>query len=96
MKEKTINEINEIYDIEIERIVKVIKKEKKEKILLQFPDGMKPYSQVISREIEEKTGCQIIIWLESCFGACDIPIEVEKLGIDLIVQFGHTKWNYDK
>ena len=36
------------------------------------------------------------IWLGSCFGGCDIPVEVDKLGVDLIIQFGHSDWSYDK
>ena len=96
MKNKTISEINEIYDLEIERIVKTIRKEKVKKILLQFPDGMKPYSTIICEEIEKKTNCQCFLWMGTCFGACDVPLEVEKLGIDLIIQFGHSSWAYGK
>ena len=62
--------------------------------MLQFPEGMKPYAQSICDEISEKTKCECLIWMNSCFGACDLPLEVEKLGVDLIIQFGHSKWNY--
>ncbi|VVB78383.1 2-(3-amino-3-carboxypropyl)histidine synthase [uncultured archaeon] len=94
MKEKTLNEINEIYDLEITRVVKTIKRNKAKKVLLQFPEGMKRYSQVICEEIENQTNAECFIWLGTCFGACDIPVEVENLGVDLIVQFGHSKWKY--
>ena len=73
---RSISEIEEIYELEIGRIVKTIKKEKARKVLLQFPDGMKPYSQVICDEIESLVKCQCFIWLGSCFGACDIPFDV--------------------
>lgn len=92
MLNKTINEIEDIYELEIDKIVKAIKKEKAKKVLLQFPDGMKPYSTVISKEIEKKAKTRCFIWLDSCFGACDVPLEVENIGIGLIVQFGHSKW----
>ncbi|MEM0465383.1 MAG: diphthamide synthesis protein [Candidatus Pacearchaeota archaeon] len=94
MHKKTISEIESIYDLELERIIKTIQKEKAKRILLQFPDGMKPYSLTIANEIEEKTKAKCFIWLGTCFGACDIPLEVEKQGIDLIIQFGHSPWNY--
>lgn len=94
MQKKSFEEINEKYDLEIDRIVDTIRKEKPKKILLQFPEGMKPYSTLISERIEERTNCPCFVWLDSCFGACDVPIEVEKLGIDLIIQFGHSAWNY--
>lgn len=94
-KNKSIQEIEEIYDLEINKIVKTIKKEKAKKVLLQFPEGMKLYSQIICDEIESRIKCQCFIWLGSCFGACDIPTEVSELGVDLIIQFGHSSWSYD-
>jgi 2-(3-amino-3-carboxypropyl)histidine synthase len=93
---KSLAEIEDIYDLEIERIVKTMKKEKARRVLLQFPEGMKPYAQVICDEIENQTKKECFIWLGSCFGACDIPNEAERLGIDLIIQFGHSNWSYDK
>jgi|TARA_B100001971_G_C18203338_1_gene546009 2-(3-amino-3-carboxypropyl)histidine synthase len=94
MENKTIDEINEIYDIEINKIVKTIKKGENKKVLLQFPEGMKPYSTVIANEIEGKTDSEVFIWLGTCFGGCDVPLEVEKLGVDLIIQFGHSVWKF--
>lgn len=92
MEKKTFKEINQIYDLEIDRIVNTIKKQKAKKILLQFPDGMKPYATVIAEEVEKSADCECLIWLGSCFGACDVPLEAERAGIDLIIQFGHSKW----
>ena len=94
MQKKSIEEINEIYDLEIDKVVGTIKKQKVEKVLFQFPEGLKPYAQVICNEIEIKAGCECMIWMGTCFGACDVPIEVGSLGIDLIVQFGHSSWSF--
>ena len=94
MQTKTINEINEMYDLEIDKIVGNIKKQGARKVLLQFPEGLKPYSTVISEEVGEKAGCQCFIWLGDCFGACDVPLEVSDIEVDLIVQFGHSKWDF--
>ena len=91
MQNKTIQQANEKYDLEINRIVGQIKKQKANKVLLQFPEGLKPYAQVICDEISEKAECSCFIWMGTCFGACDVPLEVEKLGVDMIVQFGHSK-----
>ena len=57
---------------------------------------MKPYAQAIAKEIQTKTNIECLIWMGTCFGACDIPLETERLGIDLIIQFGHSNWKYDK
>lgn len=96
MQNKSIYEIEREYELEIDKIVKTIKKQKAKSVLLQFPDGLKPYSTIISKEIEEKAGCECIIWMGTCFGACDVPLDVERLGVNLIVQFGHSAWDYKK
>jgi len=96
MQNKTLSEIEDVYELEIDKIVKSIKKEKAKKVLLQFPEGMKPYSTVISDEVSGRTRAECFIWLGTCFGACDIPLEVERLGVDLIIQFGNSVWNYEK
>jgi 2-(3-amino-3-carboxypropyl)histidine synthase len=93
MNLKPLNELD--YNLEIEKIVKTAKKEKSKKILLQFPDGLKPYSTQVVKELKDKLNkTEILIWMDSCFGACDIPIEAERLGVDLIVQFGHSAWDF--
>lgn len=98
MERKSILELEREYDLELDKIVKTIKKEKVKRVLLQFPDGLKPFSTTIAGEIEKRLdkGVKCIVWLGSCFGGCDVPVQVEKLGIDMIVQFGHSKWKFKK
>jgi len=93
MKEKTIAEIGKKYDLELERIISEIKKAKAKLVLLQFPDGLKPWATKIVDWLETRTSAKFLIWFGSCYGACDIPIGLEKLKpkIDLIVQFGHNE-----
>ena len=89
---KDINDFTKNYELNLKKIESEIRKSKAKSVLLQFPDGLKPYSTVISEEIEKKAGCDVFIWLGDCFGACDVPLDVEKLGVDLIIQFGHSEW----
>ena len=98
-----IKDIEENYDLEIDRIVETINKQKAKKVLLQFPDGLKPYANAVAEEIEKKLreknyqkeirNIEIMIWFGSCYGACDVPLDVQRIGVDLIVQFGHSEWN---
>ena len=92
MQKKTIKELEEVYDLELDRAVSEIKKKKANLVLLQFPDGLKPYATIIADYLEEKTNSEFLIWLGSCFGACDTPVGLEKIKpkIDLIIQFGHN------
>ncbi|MBU1204910.1 MAG: diphthamide synthesis protein [Nanoarchaeota archaeon] len=80
------------YDLELDKVVDKINKERANLVCIQLPDGLKPKAKLIQNEIENKTRAKIIIWAGSCFGACDIPLGVEKLGVDLLIQFGHSPW----
>jgi len=93
VENKTIEEIQKKYDLELERIISEIKKTKAKLVLLQFADGLKPYSTVVVDFLREKTNAEFLIWLGSCYGACDIPVGLEKIKpkIDLIIQFGHSE-----
>jgi 2-(3-amino-3-carboxypropyl)histidine synthase len=92
METKTIDSLNENYYLELEKIISKIKEKKYKLILLQFPDGLKPYATTIVDYLQEKTNADFLIWMDSCFGACDIPTGLESLRkkIDLLVQFGHN------
>lgn len=84
----TIANLEKDYDLELNKIVSEIKKQKAKTVLLQLPDGLKPWGLAICDYLEEKTDAKISIWLGACFGACDLP----ESGADLVIQFGHAKW----
>lgn len=79
------------YNLELEKAAEEIKKQKAKLVCIQLPDGLKPQADEIKKELE-KTGAKIVIWLGSCFGACDVPLHVKEIGADLIIQFGHSPW----
>lgn len=88
----TIGQLNEKYDLELDKVVSDILKSKARLVLLQFPDGLKPYATSVVDYLEEKTKAVFLIWFGSCFGACDSPVGLEKIKpkIDLVIQFGHS------
>lgn len=90
MKEWTIEDLNEMYKLDLDKAVELIKEEGSEKVLLQFPDGLKQYARAIVDYLEEKTDAELLIYLGSCFGACDTPLGMENMGINLTIQFGHN------
>lgn len=92
MGNKTISELLEKYDLELERIIAEVKKSKAKLVLLQFPDGLKPYATSVVDFLREKTNAEFLIWIGSCYGACDTPTGLEKLKpkVDLVIQFGHN------
>jgi 2-(3-amino-3-carboxypropyl)histidine synthase len=87
-----LNELDKKYNLELEKVISEIKKNKSKLVLLQFPDGLKPYATAVVDYLREKTKTEFLIWIGSCYGACDTPTGIEKIKpkIDFIVQFGHN------
>ncbi len=77
-----------MYDLELEKAVSWVKKAKAKIVCIQLPDGLKPEAEKIKNHIEKNTNAKIIIWLGSCFGACDVP----NVKADLLIQWGHSEW----
>lgn len=80
------------YDLELDKAIEQIKNSNAKRVCIQLPDGLKPKALEIERKLKEKTDSEIVVWAGSCFGACDVPIQVEKLGVDLLIQWGHSEW----
>ena len=91
MKEKS-KKMN--YDLELDRVIKKIKQDKAKLVCIQLPDGLKKHAKLIQEEIESRTNAKVVIWFGSCYGACDIPKHIKELGIDLLIQWGHSEWKY--
>lgn len=79
-----------LYQVELERVLAAIQATKAKTICLQLPDGMKIQAQEIADELERKTKVRVLIWLGSNFGACDLPLGLQQLGVDLLVSWGHN------
>ena len=82
------------YNLELENLAKKINKEKAKLVCLQLPDGLRPEATKITSFLEKNTKANIVIWLGSCWGACDTPIGPKDLNFDLIIQYGHSAWPF--
>ncbi len=82
------------YNLELDRVIKEIKKQKAKLVCLQLPDGLKPKANEIQKQIEKNTNTSVLIWLGSCYGACDTPQGLDKLNVDLLIQWGHSEWKF--
>ena len=80
-----------IYDLELNRVIREIKKHKAKQVLIQLPEGLKPRAMEIVDKIESQSKARCLIWIGSCYGACDIP-ELKMIEIDLLIQFGHSSY----
>ena len=82
-----------MYKLELEKLISTIKQQKAKQVLIQLPDGMKHKANIVADAVEEQTSAKAFIWLGSCYGACDLPLGMDILNIDLVVQWGHNKFN---
>ncbi len=81
-----------MYELDLESAKKIIKKNNSKRVLIQLPDGLKPKAEEINDFLKKETGSEILIWLGSNFGSCDVPSQAKDLEIDLVIQWGHNKW----
>jgi len=79
-----------LYDAEVQKVLDKIKESNAKTVCIQLPDGMKPYAKEIEERIRKETGARVLIWLGSNFGACDIPLGLNKMGVNLLVSWGHN------
>jgi len=84
--EYDLRDLESKYYLELDKIVEKVNDEKIKSVLLQLPDGLKPWGLVISDYLDGNA--EFMIWLGDCFGACDLPDS----SCELIVQFGHSEW----
>ncbi|UCD21037.1 MAG: diphthamide synthesis protein [archaeon] len=79
------------YNLELDKVVQKIKKSRAKTVCLQLPEALKPKATEITDKIEKETKAKCIIWIGTCFGACDIP-DLSKLKVDLLIHFGHKEF----
>ena len=70
-----------------------IKKRNAKIVAVQLPEGLKQNALEIAETLEEKSSAKIAIFVDPCFGACDLA-DSRALGIgaDFLVHFGHTEF----
>lgn len=82
-----------MYDLELDKVITKIQELEAKRVLLQLPDGMRPFAVQLVNGINGVTGAQVFLSGNSCYGACDISIDQARgLDVDLIVHYGHTQY----
>lgn len=79
------------YDLEEERVIEEIKRLDARRVLIQLPDGLRPYAFKLAERLEG-TGAEIFLVGDSCYGACDLAIrQAETLDASLLIHYGHSR-----
>jgi 2-(3-amino-3-carboxypropyl)histidine synthase len=82
-----------MYTIDFESMIAAIEKERPKRIMIQLPDGLKQRALEIQQKLSVYD-VEVLFWAGSNFGACDLPVGLEKLGVDMLFHLGHTEWVY--
>ncbi|MFH1072992.1 MAG: diphthamide synthesis protein [Nanoarchaeota archaeon] len=82
-----------MFSLELDKVLEEIRKKGSKRVLIQLPDGLKPRAAEIVDFIEKNSESKAFIWLSSCYGGCDLPTGIGMMDIDLMIQFGHTRYN---
>ncbi|MGQ0534909.1 MAG: diphthamide biosynthesis enzyme Dph2 [Methanobacteriota archaeon] len=75
----------------MERAVAEIKARKPKMVGIQLPDGLRDFATEIAAELERETGVPVMVSGDAHYGACDLALGLERLGVDLLVDFGHVE-----
>ncbi len=87
----------DIWDFDEQSVYDSVAKHDAKKVLLHLPDGLKMHANELRKKVLSHTNAQeVFVWGGSNFGACDLPVEARALGVDLIIHFGHSPWNYKR
>ena len=78
------------YDLELDRAIEMIQRCAARRVGLQVPEGLKRSAFSISRQIAEKTGAEVIISGDPCYGACDLDMDLCQ-EVDLLFHLGHAE-----
>lgn len=74
-------------DLRIDRAAEEIRSRGALMVGLQMPEGLKVRAREMAGQLENATGCQVIILGDPCYGACDLRTFD---GLDLLVHVGHA------
>ncbi len=78
-----------MYDIDLTSAISEIKRLKARIVALQVPEGLKKRAYQFAEDIEKKSGAEVLVVAEPCFGACDIPSSLFEM-VDAVVNVGHS------
>ncbi|MCW4051387.1 MAG: diphthamide biosynthesis enzyme Dph2 [Candidatus Bathyarchaeota archaeon] len=84
--------MSQLYHLELEKVRDEITRRGARRVLLQLPDGMRPFAYQMVKALKESTGAHIMLSGDSCYGACDLASrQALEVDADLLVHYGHAE-----
>lgn len=93
--EKNVMSVLRDYDFRLDYLCEFIARGGYRRVLLQLPEGLKPFSWTVAEEIERRCNTEVVVYGDPSWGACDVPfLEALRVGAGLIVHYGHYPYAY--
>lgn len=81
-----------MFEIDTEKILSIIKEEGYALVGLELPDGLRDKAAELVDTVRTKTGCDVMVSSNPCYGACDVDDEgLARLGCEAIFHLGHER-----
>ncbi len=78
-----------MYDLEVDKAVRWVRERGYREVLVQAPDGIKPYLAPLLEALEEE-GVEPLVSASHAWGGCDLAFsEARALGVGAIIHVGH-------
>ena len=86
----SVGQLLETYEIDLDWIVGAVQERSPELVGLQLPDGLRDYGPALADWLADAAGVEAVISGDPSFGACDLALDMTRIGVDLLVHFGHS------
>ena len=80
------------FRFDMERVAVIIRGQGYKKVALELPEGLRDRTAEMVDELASKTGCEVWVSCDPCYGACDLNDDaLASLGCEAVFHFGHTR-----
>jgi 2-(3-amino-3-carboxypropyl)histidine synthase len=59
---------------------------------IQFPPGLQVSVAEFALHLEKEAGLEAVLLGDPCFGACDLPTDPKAMGLDAVINLGHSNF----
>lgn len=81
-----------MFRYDLDAVAATIRERGYKRVALELPEGLRDRAADIVDEVSSKTGCEVFVSCDPCYGACDINDDaLAALGCEAIFHFGHTR-----
>jgi 2-(3-amino-3-carboxypropyl)histidine synthase len=81
-----------MFQLEEAKIVEEIRRRGSKRVLLQLPEGLKPFGYGVAKLLEQKAEVEVFLSGDPCYGACDLALGSKAhVDADLLVHVGHAE-----